>query len=312
MKLRHLQAFVAVAEARSFGRAARELKLAQPALSKQVAALERELGAALFVRGPREVALTPAGEAFIGEARGLLETSERAVARTRAAANSTAGTLHLGCAEMMRPHEAVLASALADLATRHPRLTVASRRMSSAEQWAALRERRLHVGIGYGEPPEGSGLAHAHVSELTFTGVLLPAEHPLASRTPLRFPDLAALPLLFFPREVNPPLHDCVLAGLRRRGLEPELRPWMHMHTAYETAVREGLGWMLSVEGIPELPEGVVARPLDEPPMVTHLTVWWREDEAGPPVRAFVEAACSVRRAEPAPPEPAADAVVPA
>jgi DNA-binding transcriptional LysR family regulator len=295
MKLRHLQAFVAVAEARSFGRAARELSVAQPALSKQVAALERELGAALFVRGPREVALTAAGEAFIVEARGLLETSERAVARTRAAANSTAGTLHLGCAEMMRPHEAMLASALADLVTRHPRLTVASRRMSSAEQWAALRERRLHVGVGYGEPPAGSGVAHEHISELAFTGVLLPAEHPLASRSALRFVELAGLPLLFFPREVNPPLHDCVLAGLRERGLEPELRPWVHMHTAYETAVRGGLGWMLAVEGAPPLPDGVVARPVDEAPLVTHLSVWWREDELGPPVRAFVEAARAVR-----------------
>ncbi|HEX8272473.1 MAG TPA: LysR substrate-binding domain-containing protein [Longimicrobiaceae bacterium] len=295
MKLRHLQAFVAVAEARSFGRAARELSVAQPALSKQVAALERELGAALFVRGPREVALTPAGEAFIGEARGLLETSERAVARTRAAANSTAGTLHLGCAEMMRPHEALLASALATLVGRHPRLTVASRRMSSAEQWAALRERRLHVGLGYGVPPEGTGLAHEHVAALTFTGVLLPAEHPLASRGLLRFADLAGLPLLFFPRDVNPPLHDCVMAGLRERGLEPELRTWPHMHSAYETAVGAGLGWMLAVEEMRELPDGVVARPVDEAAMTTHLTVWWREDEAGPPVRAFVEAARTAR-----------------
>ncbi len=241
--------------------------------------------------------LTAAGEAFIGEARSLLEMSERAVARTRAVANSTAGILRLGHAEIMRSHEAALASALASLATRHPDLTVESRRMSSAEQWVALRERRLHVGVGYGEPAAGSGLAHEHFADVAFTGVLLPAGHPLASRGGLRFPDLAGLPLLFFPREVNPPLHDSILAGLRERGLEPELRPWVHMQSAYETAVGAGHGWMLAARGMPELPDGVVAQPIDGPPMATSLSIWWRRDEAGPPVRAFLEAARAVRGA---------------
>lgn len=295
MKLRHLQAFVAVAESRSFGRAARELNLAQPALSKRVAALERELGTALFVREPRDVVLTPAGEAFLGEARGLLEMSERAVARTRAVANSTAGTLRLGHAEIMRSHEAALASALAGLASRHPRLEVVSRRMSSAEQWAALRERRLHVGVGYGEPAAGSGLAHEPFIDLAITGVLLPAQHPLAARSRLRLVELAGLPLLLFPREVNPPLHDCVLAQLRERELVPALRPWVHMHTAYETAVRAGHGWMLAVRGMPDLGDGVVVRPVEDPPMTTSLTLWWRGDAEEPPVRAFLDAAREVR-----------------
>ncbi|HEX8360131.1 MAG TPA: LysR family transcriptional regulator, partial [Longimicrobium sp.] len=87
MKLRHLRAFVAVADVGSFVGAARELKLAQAALSKQVAALESELGARLFIRGPREVVLTDSGAALIGEARRMVEMSELAVSRTRAAAD---------------------------------------------------------------------------------------------------------------------------------------------------------------------------------------------------------------------------------
>lgn len=297
MKLHHLRAFVAVAEAGSFGGAARELSLGQPALSKEVAALERELGAPLFVRGPQGVHLTAAGDVLIGEARKLLELSEQAIAETRAAASSAAGTLRLGHAELAHSHEGMLGSVLAVLATRHPRLAVLSRRMSSAEQWRALRERRIHVGIGYGEPAEAGGLAHEHLADLSITGVLLPAGHPLAARSGLRFSDLAELPLLLFPREVNPPLHDRVLAGLRERGLVPRLRPWMHSHAAFESAVRAGHGYTLAAHGASATPDGVVARQVDDPPIPTFLSMWWRDDDDEQSVQAFREAARAVRTA---------------
>ena len=296
MKRRHLQAFVAVAEARSFGRAARELNLAQPALSKQVAALERELGAVLFVRGPRDVVLTAAGEAFIGEARSLLKMSERAVARTRAVANSTAGILgpattdHAVARGRARPRPG-----LPGHPAPRPHGGVAADVLGGAV--GGLRERRLHVGVGYGEPAAGSGLA----TSTSPTWRSPACSSPLATR----WPPVAVSASrtwrgslsLFFPREVNPPLHDSILAGLRERGLEPKLRPWVHMQSAYETAVGAGHGWMLAARGMPELPDGVVARPIDGPPMATSLSIWWRRDEAGPPVRAFLEAARAVRGA---------------
>lgn len=297
MKLRHLRAFVAVADTRSFGRAARELNLVQAALSKQVAALESELGARLFVRKPRDVLLTRAGEELIGEARALLELSERAVARTRAAADRAAGTLRLGYSELLWQHESVLASVLAAAATRHPRLEVIPRRMSSAEQWRALRERRIQVGIGYGVSMEEPGLAREELARVSITGVLLPPGHPLESGGPLHFRDLAGLPLLLFPREADPPLHDWLLAELGERGLEPRVRPWMHSHAAHLAAVRAGLGWTVAADGPAEAPDGVVARRVDDPPMATSLSMWWSEDGADPPVRAFLETARAARAA---------------
>ena len=293
MKLRHLRAFVAVAANGSFVGAARELKQVQAALSKQVAALESELGARLFVRGPREVLLTEAGEALIGEARRLVELSDLAVASARAAAGRAAGTLRLAYAEMLRSHESILASTLAALGTRHPRLTVTACRMSSAQQWRAIRDREIQVGLGYGEPPDAQGLAHAPLASVSVTNVLLPADHPLASAPGLRFRDLAGLPLLLFPREVNPPLHDWLLAGLEARGLQPSLRPWMLSRAAHEEAVRAGHGWTLATEALPASPPGVAVREVADPPLSTALSLWWAADREDPSVGAFVETAMS-------------------
>ncbi|WP_280496074.1 LysR family transcriptional regulator, partial [Nocardia farcinica] len=74
MELRHLRYFAAVAETRHFGRAAERLHMAQPALSQAIRQLEAELGAALLTRTTRQVALTPAGEFLLGEARRVLDT----------------------------------------------------------------------------------------------------------------------------------------------------------------------------------------------------------------------------------------------
>src|ERR671924_578652 len=86
MELRHLRYFVAVAEELSFSGAAARLRVAQPALSKQIRDLEVELGTVLFERGSRGVHLTASGRAFLVEARHTLDNASRAVASARGAA----------------------------------------------------------------------------------------------------------------------------------------------------------------------------------------------------------------------------------
>ena len=294
MKLRHLRAFVAVADTGSFVGAARTLNLVQAALSKQVAALEGELGARLFVRGPREVALTEAGAALLDEARRMVELSDRAVSRTRAAADRASGTLRVAYCELLRSHESILARGFAALGTHHPGLAVSAFRMSSAEQWQALRERQIQVGIGYGEP-EDVELEHQPLARVSIGSVLLPAGHPLACTRPFHFRDLDGFPLLIFPREVNPLLHDGLMAGLRSRGLEPCTRRWVHSQAAQEAAVRAGHGWMLATEGIPESPDGLTVCAVDDAPIGTSLSLWWARAAAGPSVQLFVDAVTAGR-----------------
>src|SRR5439155_24859855 len=89
MELRHLRYFVAVAEEGSFLRAASRLRVAQPALSKQIRDLEREVGVKLFERLPRGARVTRAGEQFLSNARAALESAARAIATARRAHSAT-------------------------------------------------------------------------------------------------------------------------------------------------------------------------------------------------------------------------------
>src|SRR5205807_10589376 len=95
MELRHFRYFVAVAEEHSFAHAARRLRVAQPALSKQIRDLETELGVTLFERLPRGVRLTPAGEAFLADARGTLEAAGCGMSSDRSAGKNRGSDLEL-------------------------------------------------------------------------------------------------------------------------------------------------------------------------------------------------------------------------
>ncbi|EWM11868.1 LysR family transcriptional regulator [Kutzneria sp. 744] len=98
MELRHLRYFVAVAEEGGFSRAARRLHVVQPTLSMQIRDLEHELGGLLFDRGARRTRLTPAGQAFLVEARQVLAQADRAAAAGRAALRGDTGHVRIGVA----------------------------------------------------------------------------------------------------------------------------------------------------------------------------------------------------------------------
>src|SRR5690348_10520802 len=96
MELRHLRAFVAVAEERHFGRAADRLHMAQPPLSQQIRRLEAELGVELLHRTTRRVELAPAGEVLLERARGILADADAAADDARRAAEGEVGRLAIG------------------------------------------------------------------------------------------------------------------------------------------------------------------------------------------------------------------------
>jgi len=95
LELRHLRAFVAIADTGHYGRAAASLKLTQPAITQRIQVLERELGVQLFTRNAREVHLTPSGEALIEHARSLVQIEDRALAALRDHQAGIAGRLRI-------------------------------------------------------------------------------------------------------------------------------------------------------------------------------------------------------------------------
>src|SRR5258708_33699622 len=96
MELRHLRSFLAVGEALSFRKAAAKLRIAQPALSRQVQDLEDEIGVDLFRRSPRGVTLTAEGKLFLAEVREVLKRCDESVEKVRALARGEYGELHIG------------------------------------------------------------------------------------------------------------------------------------------------------------------------------------------------------------------------
>ena len=142
--LRQFRQFIAVAETLSFRRAAERLHMAQPPLSAAIRKLEDELGVVLFERDNRGTALTPAGDAFLLEARRALEQAERAVAVARRAGAGLGGTLRLRFVDSTV--NALLPLILRAFQERHPDVDFQLEEGTTAKQVLALRQDRTDVG----------------------------------------------------------------------------------------------------------------------------------------------------------------------
>ncbi len=218
MELRHLRYFTAVAEELHFGRAAARLHLAQPPLSQQIRALEAEVGAELFARTSRKVALTPAGEAFLEHARAALERADAALEAARSVADGRAGRLDLGFVNPAM--DGFLSRVVADFRRDHPGVALSLREMSSPAQVDELRAGTLHAGFIRYAGQDLRGLEFRVVHREPYVAAL-PPDHPLARRKRVPLALLAREPLILAPRAVMPGLHEAMLAALRATGHEP-------------------------------------------------------------------------------------------
>jgi DNA-binding transcriptional LysR family regulator len=175
-ELRHLRVFVAVAEERNFTRAAERLHLAQQAVSKSVAQLERELGVELLERTSREVRLTSAGEALLADAADVIGAADAAFARARDHGRGLAGSLNVGHTAAVGP--GVLDGALAALRREAPALSIALHEIRPREIAPMLGDRRLDLVLAR-STPRAPGI---EVIELppTPAALVVPAGHRLA------------------------------------------------------------------------------------------------------------------------------------
>jgi DNA-binding transcriptional LysR family regulator len=187
MELRQLRYFVAVAEELHFSRAASRLHLAQSALSAHVRRLENEVGGPLFIRTTRRVALTPAGEALLADAREVLAAADDALRRARARARGETGAIVIG--SLGPASGGLLAPALAMFGGRHPSVRVEVRAFDFTDTVNALRERRADVAFVYLPLDVPDIVTTALLEEPRV--VVLPRGHVLATRRELKPADLA-------------------------------------------------------------------------------------------------------------------------
>ena len=182
LDLRKLRYFAAVAEHRHFGRAARQLYIAQPVLSRQIRALEQELGCTLLERTTRSVELTPAGVQLRDEVRGVVASVDAAVRRVHDVARGVE-RLVVAFAPGLRVSAAVRA-----FAATHPDVEVSLLQLDWWEQDAPLRDGRAHVGH-LRRPFDDTGLRTVGIGSEPKVACL-PAAHPLAGRRSLTRADL--------------------------------------------------------------------------------------------------------------------------
>src|SRR6266581_5695740 len=202
MELRHLRYFVAVAEALNFTKASARLRVAQPALSRQMTDLEDELGVDLMKRSPRGVTLTAEGKLFLDEVRELLKRADESVEKVRALARGEYGELHVGYAPS--PTVEILPPALAAFQKAVPRVKVLLHDLSSDELITGLRDASLELAIMV--EPIGEQTAGIEFESLrTYPPcVALTAAHPFARLKSIPLEKLAAEPLVGFRRKDYP------------------------------------------------------------------------------------------------------------
>ena len=299
MELRHLRYFVAVAEAEHFGRAAEQLHVSQSPLSRQIAQLEEEIGAELFVPSGRGVKLSPAGRSFLEGARATLARATLAVEDARATAQGRIGMVVIGF-DCTLAYALLLPRIVQAFRARHPRVELSVLPLPSEEQVAALRDGTISVGYGY-RSPEDSPLVRFRTLFRERVGVVMSKSHRLAARRTLRVADLKHERFVWTPRKESPRLCDEIIAAFRA-----------HHHTL-EIAREEANGELLlmlvaSGEGLcafpesaaPSIPPGAVfkrVRDLDF--VILGRSVWRAVDEKDPLVRALLEITNSVHTSRP-------------
>jgi DNA-binding transcriptional LysR family regulator len=221
MELRHLRYFQAVAEALSFTKAAARLRIAQPALSRQVQDLEEELGVDLVKRSPRGLTLTAEGKLFLEEARELLKRADDSVKKVRALARGEYGELHIGYSPT--PTIEILPPALAAFQKAVPGVQVLLHDMSSDEIMDALRNSSIQLAV---TPRESGG----HMTDIEFEslrtypiGVALPAGHSLARLKSIPLQKIAAEPLITLNHKEYPGAYSFLEQLFRPLGVRPRI-----------------------------------------------------------------------------------------
>jgi DNA-binding transcriptional LysR family regulator len=194
MPFRRLKYFVAVAENKSFSRAAAELNIAQSALSRHVFDLEQSIGAALLDRSPKGVHLTPVGRVLFDDARALLAQLGMAYDHARLAAAGSVGKLTVGLNELA-VRNPIITGGIVKFLGSHPRVDLKLRAMSSIEQIAGLRDRKMDAGFMIERSTAVGELDHLPVAWDRFL-LAVGRSHPLAARKTVSIDDLRGLPFV--------------------------------------------------------------------------------------------------------------------
>jgi len=298
MDLRQLRHFLALAEELHFGRAAERLGMTQPPLSQSIMALERELGAPLFTRTKRNVALTPLGRQWLDHVRPAVAAIGALPGAAQRLRDGVAGRLALSF--VSSADYSILPALVRRYSTAFPHVEMMLAEETSDVQIAALVDGRIDAGLLI--PPQAALPASLDYRPLLREPLVAAVpeawvtEGRIAVRTDeaddqarLSGEDWMDLPLLIFPRHVSPVFHDLILDTWRAKGRQPLIRQRAIQMQTIISLVSAGMGVALVPASLRNLARtGVRYLPLPDAAPVLETGLAWRRADETPTVRALV------------------------
>jgi DNA-binding transcriptional LysR family regulator len=269
--LNQLRYFCELAHTGNYGRAADRLHMSQPPLSRQIAALERELGTALFVRSPKGVALTAVGRQFLSDATEILRLVAQAKRNAAAAGRGEAGQLTMGftmCAAF---------SIVPDLTRRYqrafPNVDLRIRELMPNALESDLKNGVIDIAISF----PGSEGSQFEVRPLFREplNLVLPERHPLAKSRKIKVENLALERFLIVPRDQARSLHESIVQRCRAARFDPIIGLEVYLQQTIVNFVAEGLGIAFVPASMQRSQiKGAVFRKVDDPPTIDQLLYW--------------------------------------
>ena len=286
MELKQMRYFLALAEELNFGRAAERLHITQPPLTRNIHALEEELGAQLFVRSSKGTELTEAGKALLAEVPNILGLSKRAAELAKLAGQGLTGRLDVGIFSSGVLN--VIPRLLAEFHTQRPNIKIGLHNMSKTEQIVALRERRITIGFNRLVPDEPD-IEVDWVQREPFL-VALYEGHPLCSRKVITLKDMHDQPMIVYPNAPVYGLAQQVAAAFREEGYGLRIEQEVEDVVTCIALVASRFGICITTESAANLRlPGVVYKPLKSSVLKQiELNCLYRRGDSSAVLQAFL------------------------
>ncbi|WP_449412490.1 LysR family transcriptional regulator [Pandoraea soli] len=287
--VRLLRYFIAVAETGHMTRAAERLGIGQPPLSQQIRVLEGQLGVTLFERLPRGMALTDAGQAFLGDAYEVVRKLDQAVDDVRRVAAGIKGRLSVGLTSSAALHPFV-PTVIRTFRSDAPAVSLMLDESSTSELLDGLRDG--HLDVAFVRQPQGDTAQIVFVPVLEEPMVLaVPSAHPLAltgraGKAAVPMTAIASQKLILYRRRTGQGLYDAIIAACHGAGFSPNIEQEAPRLLTTLSLVAAGLGVSVVPASLMRMQvEGIVYRPLAPAPRAPLFCAHREGVLAGPAAR---------------------------
>jgi len=285
--IRHLRYFLALAEHLHFAKAAAIVNVTQPSLSRQIAALEDELGCELFVRNSRSVSLTAAGLELQRSAQKVVDSLNGAIRTTQAVARGERGELKIAFTSMIA--WTAFPTLVRRYSVQYPNVGINLTEMLPNDLIQSVRTGESDLCLAFRTEVSQPLSYEALQSEKLC--IALPADHPHAGKKRLNLSLLKGEPFILSPRTIAPTLHDAIMSLCHAAGFEPQVRMHTHLQGTIVNLVAEGLGVSVVPQAMAKSGmQGVAFISLPESSAMEMGIVWSQENQ-NPCLMGFLEIA---------------------